>query len=224
MSAPAQKALPSPVTTTALTSGLSSASVIARSTSRRSPEERAFICSGRASVSRATRPPASMETFRCSKKTSSFLRRQFASDALPGDYQLHDLSRSVPDLQSQHVPHALLYRPIGLVAELPVQQDAVLDDIGGHLRGPPLAHRRLRRVGHPVVLQPQCLVAQQTRGGEQRLGFGQRERDPLKLAERLVEGLAVGDVLPGLLDGDLGGTDALQPDQGPAEVEALHHL
>src|SRR3712207_674617 len=135
------------------------------------------------------RPPRSTlfpytTLFRSSKKTSSFLRRQVASDALSGDYQLHDLGRSVADLQSQHVPQALLYRPIGLVAPLSVQKETVLDDIGGHLRGPPLAHRRLRRVGHPVVLQPQRLVAQQTRGSEQRLGLGQRERDPLKLAER----------------------------------------
>ena len=41
--------------------------------------------------------------------------------------------------------------------------------------GPPLAHRRLCRMGHPFVLQPQRLVAEQACGGEQRLGFGQGE-------------------------------------------------
>src|SRR3712207_7500276 len=69
------------------------------------------------------RPPRSTlfpytTLFRSSKKTSSFLRRQGVSDTLAGDYQLHDLGRSVADLQSQHVPQALLYRPIGLVAPL----------------------------------------------------------------------------------------------------------
>src|SRR5947208_1320089 len=69
------------------------------------------------------------------------LRRELAAQVLPGDDELHDLGGAVADLQPEHVAQSLLDGEFGAVAVLAVQQQALVDDVVGGLRGPPLAHR-----------------------------------------------------------------------------------
>jgi hypothetical protein len=104
------------------------------------------------------------------------------------------------------------------------RQQALVDRIERGLRTEPLDHRGLRRVRPTGIAQLERVVAELARRRELGLELDDRERDALVLGKRQPEGLALLHVGPGLVDRGLRGRDALQRDQDPAVVEALHDL
>lgn len=79
-------------------------------------------------------------------------------------------------------------------------------------------------MGQAAVAQRQTLVAQRAHRREAALVLGKRKGGALKFGQRAPEGFALLDVLPGFIDRGLGRSDALERDQKPAQIEALHHL
>eukprot|EP01136_Pigoraptor_vietnamica_P000419 Opistho-1_new@25714 len=150
-------------------------------------------------------------------------RHRRAPGARAGDDGLHDLGRAVADLEAQHVAQALLHRP-AVVAAVAEHQQALVDGVVGQLGAPPLAHGGLGGVRRALVLEPQGLQAQQARSLDLRVEVGQRMRHALERRQRLAEGLALRDVLPGFFQRHARHGQHLQPDERAREVEALHDL
>src|SRR5512144_658506 len=85
--------------------------------------------------------------------------RVLAAQQGPRDDELGDLGRAVTDLEPDDVAQALAERAVAGVAEVPEGQQALVDDLGGELRGPELGHGGLGAVLEVLVLAPQRLVA-----------------------------------------------------------------
>ena len=85
-----------------------------------------------------------------------------------------------------------------------------------------LAHGRFHGVGHLVVLQPGGLVGHELAGFDAGVHVGQLELDRLKLADRLVELLALLGVGQRPLEGPFGDAEGLGGDADPPAVEGVH--
>src|SRR5689334_24184132 len=75
------------------------------------------------------------------------------------DDQLLNLRRAVADLPAEDVAEPLLDgKPAG-VAQVAVEDEALVDGLGRHLRCPPLHHRRFGGAGDVVLAHPEDAVA-----------------------------------------------------------------
>ena len=74
-------------------------------------------------------------------------------DFLAGDDEFLDLRRTVTDLKPHDVDVALMERQIRRVAIVAMGQQALMDDLAGHFRHIPFAHRGFRGVSQAPVTQ-----------------------------------------------------------------------
>src|SRR5262245_35285069 len=135
--------------------------VASKSTSRRtrSAMRRSSISCAR--ITCATRLPA------CSEPSAhgAALAEQRARDD-----QLLNLRRAVADLPAENVAEPLLDGQPAGVAQVTVEEEALVDGLGRHLRRPPLHHRRLGGAGDVVLAHPEDAVALPARQLEVRRG------------------------------------------------------
>jgi len=105
---------------------------------------------------------------------------------------------------------------------MPVQDQALVNDLAGGLGQIPFAHCRLGGVRQAAVAQVQRVIAKLAHHGQLRLGLGQREADALILHDRRAERLAFPDIGPGFIHRRLRRAQAFQPDQRARKIEARH--
>ena len=99
-----------------------------------------------------------------------------------------------------------------------------MEHLGGKFGRPPFRPGGDPAVGLTAILEPQRLVAEQAGGAQLDRRLGQRKRYAFEAREGRAEGLALGDIVAGLVDALLRHAEAHQADQRAAEVEPLHHL
>src|SRR5690606_13340400 len=73
-----------------------------------------------------------------------------------GNDGLHDLSRSVSDLEAQNVAQALLHDP-AIVAAVTEAQQTLMHHVIGELGPPPFGHAGLGGMRQAAILQPETL-------------------------------------------------------------------